>query len=128
MIEKKLHEAPLLPPSTAFDRKIQALIHDSALYRTNLIWRPVPIWTGIVACIAFTLLGFFAHRWPDTRRPKTDSKQVIYVVERTEALRNLVRAKAPQVSPGFFQTKKTNIEMVTPSNKRAESLSFEEGL
>ena len=128
MIEKKLREAPLVIPSTTLDQKIEALIYDSALYRKNLIWRPVPLWVGIAACAAFALLGFFADRWIGMAGRYTESKQVIHILEPTEGLRNLVHSKETRVSPGFFQTKKTNIDMATPSNKHSESLSFEEGI
>lgn len=128
MIEKKLHESPLLSPSAALDQKIHALIEDSAPYRTNLIWRPIPLWTSVAACVVFALLGFFADRWIEATGPKTESKQAVYIMEPTEALRNVVHAKTIINRPGFFQTTKASIDIVTPSKKRSKFLSLEEGL
>jgi hypothetical protein len=125
MIEKKLGDAPLLEPSAALDRKIHSLIQDSAHCRRNLFWRPVPLWTSVAACVAFALLGLCADRWIRTSPPRSEPEPVlIYVVEPTEGLRNLVHAKDKSTSTGFFQTKKSNIQIITPSSKRSESLSF----
>ncbi len=123
MIEKKLGEAPLRAPSVILDQKIYSLIHDSAQYRRNLFWRPVPLWTSVAACVVFALLGFFSDRWFHTA-PLRSENALIYIAEPSEGFRKLVHAETQNSSAGFFQTKKSGIRIITPSNKRPESLSF----
>jgi hypothetical protein len=125
MIEKKLCEAPRVMPSATLDHKIQMLIDDSALCRRHLFRQPVPLWASAAACVAFALLGFFANQWIRAAQPQSKPEHaLIYIVQPTEGLINLIYREDKKNTYNFFQTKKSNIHIITPLNKPTESLSF----
>lgn len=122
MIEKKLRETPLMAPSAALDNKIHELIDDSFLNQRGLFRQPVPLWGSAAACAAFALLGFFVSQWTGTVQSQPEPEQVhIYIMEPNEALRDLLLRGKTKTDQNFFQTKKSDIQIITPQNVSAES-------
>ena len=125
MFEKILRKAPLVEPSAEFDLKIRALIEESGYNRKRSLGQSVPLWMSAVACIIFALLGFFASQWTRNMTPQSEPEQIlIYIMEPTEASRNLLLREDNKTRQNFFQTKKSNIDIVTPRNVSNKSLSF----
>ncbi len=57
--------------------------------------------------------------------PQSEPEQIlIYIMEPTEASRNLLLREDNKTRQNFFQTKKSNIDIVTPRNVSNKSLSF----
>ena len=125
MIEKKLREAPTVAPSSALGNKILELIDNSLLSQKRLFRQPVPLWASVAACVFFCLLGFFVSQWiwPDRQQFESD-QALIYIMEPNEELRNLLIKEQSKAGQNFFQTKKSDIHIVTPKNISLESQSF----
>jgi hypothetical protein len=125
MIEKKLRESPLVAPSSALDNKILGLIDNSLLSQSRFFRQPVPLWASVVACVFFSLLGFFVSQWIRSDRQQHEPKQVlIYIMEPNEELRNLLIRGNSKAGEDFFQTKKSDIHIVTQREISLESQPF----